>query len=85
MTPKLGKTELCFCTVLVLNEIYLPTKFHVDISCYFKDMSRTRIADERPAKRQLYAHPSGSILKNIQIYCHILLQNKWFTQDDRQS
>jgi hypothetical protein len=43
---KLGKVELLFfCTAHLLNEIYLPTKFYVDISCCFKVMSWTRIAD----------------------------------------
>jgi len=34
ITPKeLGKAQLC--TALLLNEIYLPTKFLVDTSCNF--------------------------------------------------
>jgi hypothetical protein len=43
ITPKLGKTELWFfCTAILPNEIYLPTKFHVDISYKFRAMSRTK-------------------------------------------
>jgi hypothetical protein len=43
MTLKLGKTELWFFNnALLLNEIYLPTKFHVDISHTFRVMSRTK-------------------------------------------
>jgi hypothetical protein len=41
--PKLGKAELWFlCTAHLPNEIYQPTQFHVDTSCCFKVMSRTR-------------------------------------------
>jgi hypothetical protein len=37
---KLGKAELRFlCTTHLLNEIYLPTKFHVDTSYSFRVMS----------------------------------------------
>jgi hypothetical protein len=33
ITPKLSKTEVrLLCTALLLNEIYVPYKFHVDIS-----------------------------------------------------
>jgi len=40
---KLGKAELCFLfIVLLLNEIYLPTKFLVDTSCSLRVMSWTR-------------------------------------------
>jgi hypothetical protein len=36
-TPKLGNTELWFFyNILLLNEIYLPTKFYVDISYSFR-------------------------------------------------
>jgi hypothetical protein len=39
----LGKEELhFFCTALQMNKIYLPTKFHVDISYSFRVMSRTK-------------------------------------------
>jgi hypothetical protein len=39
----LGKEELRFlCTAILLNEIYLPTKFHVDTSYSFRVMSRTK-------------------------------------------
>jgi hypothetical protein len=32
ITPKLGKTEICFFgNALLFNEIFLPTKFRVDI------------------------------------------------------
>jgi hypothetical protein len=39
---KIGKAELRFlCTAHLLNEIYLPTKFHVDTSCcYVPDKKR---------------------------------------------
>jgi len=43
ITPKLGKAELWLLSnALLLNEIYLPTKFEVDISCSFRLMSRTK-------------------------------------------
>jgi hypothetical protein len=43
ITPKLGKAELQFlCTALLSNEMYLPTKFHVDIFYSFRVMSRTK-------------------------------------------
>jgi hypothetical protein len=47
-TSKLGKADLWFLyNALLLNEIYLHTKFHVDISCCYKVMSRTRKTDGR--------------------------------------
>jgi hypothetical protein len=43
ITPELGKAELWFlCTAHLPIEIYLPTKFHVDISYSFTTMSWTR-------------------------------------------
>ena len=40
---KLWQQELWFlCTALLLNEIYLPMKFQVDISYTFRNMARTR-------------------------------------------
>ena len=43
ITLKLGKAELWFFyTSLLLNEIYPPTKFEVDISSSFRVMSQTR-------------------------------------------
>jgi hypothetical protein len=43
ITPKLGKVELWFfCTALLLNEIYQPTKFLVYTSCCFRVMSWTK-------------------------------------------
>jgi hypothetical protein len=43
ITPKLDKTELWFfCTALPVNEIYLPTKIHVNISYSLKLMSQTK-------------------------------------------
>jgi hypothetical protein len=43
ITPKSGKEELWFfCTVHLLNEIYLPTKFHVHIPSGFRVMSRRK-------------------------------------------
>jgi hypothetical protein len=45
---KLSKADLRFLyTAHLLNGIYLPTKFHVDTSCCFKVMSRTRKRDGR--------------------------------------
>jgi hypothetical protein len=36
------KTEICFFrTALLLSEIYLPTKYHVDIFYYLEVMSQT--------------------------------------------
>jgi hypothetical protein len=61
IVQKLSNVELWFLyTAHLLNEICLPTKLHVDTSCCFKVMSRTKIADGR-TKRRLYAHPSDSI------------------------
>jgi hypothetical protein len=43
ITPKLGKAELWFlCTAHLLNEIYLPTKFHVDISYHLRVMTQIK-------------------------------------------
>jgi hypothetical protein len=40
---ELGKAELRFlCTAHLLNEIYLPIKFHVDTSYSFRVMSWTK-------------------------------------------
>jgi hypothetical protein len=61
MIQKLGQAELRFLrTAHLLNEIYPSTKFHVDTSCCFKIMSRTRKADGRTdgrTRRRLYAPP----------------------------
>jgi hypothetical protein len=46
ITPKLGKAELWFLWTAP-NEIYLPTKFHVDTSCCFKVPTRIADGDER--------------------------------------
>jgi hypothetical protein len=44
ITPKLNKAVFRFLIIAVLyNEIYLPTKFHVDISNSFRVMSRTKV------------------------------------------
>jgi hypothetical protein len=44
ITPKLDKALLSFFSIAVLsNEIYLPPKFHVDISNSFRVMSRTKV------------------------------------------
>jgi len=64
ITPKLGKAELCFlCTVLLFNEIYLPTKILVDTSCCFRVMYWTRYGptDIRTDKAATKALPLGSI------------------------
>jgi hypothetical protein len=59
---QLGNTELWFfCTALLSNEIYLPTKFHVVISYTFRVMTRTRTGGR--TKRRLYVHPSRSIIR----------------------
>jgi hypothetical protein len=43
ITTKFGKAEFKFsCTANLPIEIYLPTKFHVDISCSFRVISQTR-------------------------------------------
>jgi hypothetical protein len=43
MLGKLGESELRFLRIAhLLIDIYLPTKFHVDISYSFRVMSRTR-------------------------------------------
>jgi hypothetical protein len=43
ITPKLGKAEIPLLgTAQLPNEIYLPTKFHVDISYSFRVMSYTK-------------------------------------------
>jgi len=43
ITPKVWNFELWFlCTALLLNEIYLPMKFHVDALHNFKVMLRTK-------------------------------------------
>jgi len=43
ITPKVWSFDLWFlCTALLLNEIYLPMKFHVDALHSFKIMLRTR-------------------------------------------
>ena len=43
ITPKLGNAELqFFCIALIFNEIYLPTKCLVDITCNFRVMSWTK-------------------------------------------
>jgi len=43
ITPKVWCLELWFlCTALLLNDIYLPTKFHVDALHRFKVMLRTK-------------------------------------------
>jgi len=67
MTPKLGNVELCFlCTVLLLNEIYQPTKLLVDTSCSLSDVLDKMLSDGQTSewtKRQLFIHiavPSGS-------------------------
>jgi hypothetical protein len=58
-----SKTRQGRVTVLVqctFAQWDLPTKFHVDTSCCFKVMPRTRIADGR-TKLQLYPYPSRGI------------------------
>jgi len=46
-TPKVYQLELWFlCTALLLNEIYLPIKFHVDALHSFKVMLRTKFKNE---------------------------------------
>jgi len=47
ITPKVYSFELWFlCTALLLNEIYLPMKFHVDALYSFKVILR-KIKDKR--------------------------------------
>jgi hypothetical protein len=62
---KLGKVELwLLCTAHLLNEIYLPTKFHVDTSRFYVPEKNSGQTDRR-TKRGLYAHPSGSIKNRV--------------------
>jgi len=65
---QLGNAELCFVfTVLLLNEIYLPTKFLVDTSCSLSDVLDKMWSDGQTSewtKQQLFIHiavPSGSV------------------------
>jgi len=47
ITPKICSFELWFlCTALLLNEIYLPMKFHVNALHSFKVMLRTKFKNE---------------------------------------
>jgi len=58
ITPKVWSFELWFfCTALLLNEIYLPIKFHVDALNSFKVMLRTKKG--RMDGRVLYATLRG--------------------------
>jgi len=51
ITPKVWSFKLRFlCTALVLNEIYLPMKFHVDALHRFKVMLRTKFKYENQHK-----------------------------------
>jgi len=44
MTPNKGEADLWFlCTALLLIEIYLHTRFLVDISCSYRVRSRTSL------------------------------------------
>jgi hypothetical protein len=42
INKNLGETEWLFGTALLFHEIFLPTKFHVDISYNFRVMSQTK-------------------------------------------
>ena len=53
ITQKLSKQELWFfCTALLLNEIYLPMKFQIDISYSLRVMLRTKIPGRRRRRRR---------------------------------
>jgi len=79
ITPKVWYLELWFlCTALLLNKIYLPIKFHVDVLQSFKVMLRTkkgrtdRSTDGRTDESIIICHPPGGIKSfyayNIHIY-----------------
>jgi hypothetical protein len=64
ITPTLCKAELRFvCTTHLHIEIYLPTKFHVDISYSFTVMCRTRFSkrgdNSKKSKTELWSFGSA--------------------------
>ena len=62
ITPKVWNIELWFlCTALLLNEIYLPMKFHVDALHSFEVMLRTKKGrtDGQTEESITICHPSG--------------------------
>jgi len=62
ITPKVSNFELWFLfTALLLNEIYLPMKFHVDALQSFKVMLRTKKGrtDRLTDESIIICHPSG--------------------------
>jgi len=65
ITPKVRCLELWFlCTALLINETYLPTKFHVDALHSFKVMLRTK-KDQRTDRRvDDFMPPFGAIKTN---------------------
>ena len=63
ITPKVWNIELWFlCTALLLNEIYLPMKFHVDALHSFEVMLRTKKGrtDGQTEESITICHPSGA-------------------------
>jgi len=80
ITPKVWSLELWFlCTALLLNEIYLPMKFHVDALLGIKVMLRTKkgLTDRRTDEliTTCICHPSGGIktMSMAQNRCWVLL------------
>jgi hypothetical protein len=73
MTPKLGKAKLWyFCTAFLPNEIYLPTKFHVDISNSIRVMpgQKSNCKNER---REITKKLGNA---DIRFFCTALLLNE---------
>ena len=73
VTPNVRSFGSCFlCTALLLNEIYLPMKFHVvDALHSFKVLLRTKTGrtdgrtDERTDESIIICHPSGAQKKSV--------------------
>ena len=88
ISPKLGNAEWCFlCTVLLHNEIYLPSKSIVDTSCSLNDVLDKMWSDGQTSewtKRQRFIHiavPSESIntlLFILPIKGSISRESRWY-------
>jgi len=67
ITPKVWSIELWFlCTALLLKEIYLPMKFHVDALHSLKVMLRTRFKYEKQTKSNFKQNTPVVFVKNQQ-------------------